>query len=41
VRAADFRGVDVTISVLLQGAIVLAEDEAREDDAIVALRAFA
>lgn len=41
VRAADFRGVDVAISVLLQRAVGVAEDETREDDATVASRARA
>ena len=38
VRAADLRGVDVAVSVLLQGTVGVAEDEAREDDAAVAAR---
>ena len=35
IAAADLCRVNVAVSVLLQHAIILAEDEAREDDALV------
>ena len=36
VRAADFGGVNVAVSVLLQGAVVLTKNKSGEDDALVA-----